>query len=451
MVNITCYGGVAEIGGNKILIEDGSSRIFLDFGKSFSREKLYFEEPFLSPREIDHLRALDLIPRLDGIYIDDKARYSLDGVLISHAHMDHYDSARMLKEEYPIYSGSLTKKLILTREWSTRENRLGCFGRCTSTTGKEETRNMIPLSLGKPEKIGEITATLYGVDHSVPGATGTILETSQGNIVYTGDIRFHGTIGDDTERFVEKAAESVPELLLIEATHINDSKVESEEEVQEKIKRTIERVEGLVIAGFSFADSQRLQTFQAVAREMEMSLVISARQAFLAKELYSIDPEKSIDLSDPQIEIFFRKKQRHMEYEKILMDEHSSKIVTAYDLREDHSSKMLVASLYDMNEIAKIKPKVGSVYIHSASEPFEEEMEISYEKLHNWLEHLGIPLVQIHASGHANPFDLKEMIRRIAPKKVVPIHTSAPKLFEKFVSDLGIDVKLPEKDVTFSI
>jgi len=35
MVKITFYGGVAEIGGNKILLEDQGSRILLDFGMNF--------------------------------------------------------------------------------------------------------------------------------------------------------------------------------------------------------------------------------------------------------------------------------------------------------------------------------------------------------------------------------------------------------------------------------
>ncbi|GAF95596.1 unnamed protein product, partial [marine sediment metagenome] len=32
MTSLTFYGGVDEIGGNKILLEDQDTRIFLDFG-----------------------------------------------------------------------------------------------------------------------------------------------------------------------------------------------------------------------------------------------------------------------------------------------------------------------------------------------------------------------------------------------------------------------------------
>jgi len=44
MTSITCFGGVNEIGGNKILVEDKKTRIFLDFGQSFSLLDNYFVE-----------------------------------------------------------------------------------------------------------------------------------------------------------------------------------------------------------------------------------------------------------------------------------------------------------------------------------------------------------------------------------------------------------------------
>jgi hypothetical protein len=35
LTSLTFYGGVNEIGGNKILLEDRDTRVFLDFGKGF--------------------------------------------------------------------------------------------------------------------------------------------------------------------------------------------------------------------------------------------------------------------------------------------------------------------------------------------------------------------------------------------------------------------------------
>jgi len=41
---LTFYGGVKEIGGNKILLDDNGTKLFLDFGMSFTKRAKYFEE-----------------------------------------------------------------------------------------------------------------------------------------------------------------------------------------------------------------------------------------------------------------------------------------------------------------------------------------------------------------------------------------------------------------------
>lgn len=45
------YGGVNQIGGNKILVTDrkADARVFLDFGMNFAVHSQYFEE-FIQPR-----------------------------------------------------------------------------------------------------------------------------------------------------------------------------------------------------------------------------------------------------------------------------------------------------------------------------------------------------------------------------------------------------------------
>ena len=38
---LTFYGGVDEIGGNKILLQDRGTRVFFDFGMSYSMKKQF--------------------------------------------------------------------------------------------------------------------------------------------------------------------------------------------------------------------------------------------------------------------------------------------------------------------------------------------------------------------------------------------------------------------------
>jgi len=58
MPTITCYDGVNTIGGNKILLEDGDTCLFFDFGTSFGRRYEFFEE-YLKPRPRDPAQDTD--------------------------------------------------------------------------------------------------------------------------------------------------------------------------------------------------------------------------------------------------------------------------------------------------------------------------------------------------------------------------------------------------------
>ena len=49
MTSLTFYGGVNEVGGNKILLEDKDTKVFLDFGMSFGKRGTFFDE-FMNPR-----------------------------------------------------------------------------------------------------------------------------------------------------------------------------------------------------------------------------------------------------------------------------------------------------------------------------------------------------------------------------------------------------------------
>ena len=72
-------------------------------------------------------------------------------------------------------------------------------------------------------QIGSLEIEMLPVDHSLPGACGYIIYSDEGNIVYTGDTRFHGYNRDKSERFVEKAARCRPKWLLCEGTQIDSN------------------------------------------------------------------------------------------------------------------------------------------------------------------------------------------------------------------------------------
>jgi len=75
--------------------------------------------------------------------------------------------------------------------------------------------------------------------------------------------------------------------------------------------------------------------------------------------------------------------------------------------------------------------KSGARYIHSASEPYNEEQELSLERIDAWLEHFGMNKFQSHCSGHARGSDLLEAVSEIDAKTLYPVHSEHPDLFKK--------------------
>ena len=82
METLEFYGGVDEIGGNKIKVNADSTSLMLDFGMSFSKTGRYFDN-FINPRKsngIGDYIELELIPKIKGIYrMDSQTQsYSFD-------------------------------------------------------------------------------------------------------------------------------------------------------------------------------------------------------------------------------------------------------------------------------------------------------------------------------------------------------------------------------------
>ena len=109
---LTFFGGVDEIGGNKILLQDRGTKVFLDFGMSFALKKQYYSPPFLSPKNEKSLQELGILPKLEGVYKFDEKPSEVDAVFLSHGHMDHSAYISFLKRDIPVYCGETTKIIL---------------------------------------------------------------------------------------------------------------------------------------------------------------------------------------------------------------------------------------------------------------------------------------------------------------------------------------------------
>ncbi len=424
MVQLTFLGGVGEIGGNKFLVKDGDSRILLDFGMSLGARGQFFSEPFLAPRDEHGLISLGILPDVEGLYRDGE-NPPVEAVVLSHAHIDHSMCISLLNRKIPVYCGETTLAILKAlSEMRPKgfENDLEGIGFRTFRTGDK-------ISVGSME------IEPVHVDHSIPGSYGFLVRTSRGTIAYSGDFRAHGPRSDLTRDFAERAAGAQPELFLCEGTNLVRGDLRSEVEVLEKADHVVKKTKGLVLASFSVADIDRLRTFHEIAERNNRILAVSMKQAYL---LRSLSNDKNLKVpnieDDPHIAVYQRSKKTYYHWERDILSEGTVK--TSKDIRDMQHKVILASSSYDMNEVLDIRPGPGGAFVNSSSEPFNEEMEMDHERFVNWLNHFGLPMYQIHSSGHMMPTELREVIAKVKSKRLVPIHTEQPELFRLFINDL---------------
>lgn len=429
---LTFYGGVNEIGGNKVLLEDKKVRIFLDFGRSFTMGKQYFTG-WLSPRAINGLRdyfEFNLLPKIKAIYSEKQLAFTdlpytepkIDALFLSHAHMDHMGHILFLDEKIPIHCGYGTKIFIRSMEETSSVD----FGKHPYET----------FRTGHKIKIDHLVIEPIHVDHSIPASYGFIIHTSEGAIVYTGDLRAHGPRKEMTEEFAEKARESEPLVMISEGTRmveVEQRKNYSELEVNKLSNEIVSATNKIVFVTHYGRDMDRFRTFYNVAKNNNRKFVISPKTTHLLGKLVE---DKHLHLPDPMedetILIYYKRKKTGRFQEKdyyVWEREFMDKMVNYKFVHEHQSEIVMDLDFYQFAELIGIRPDPNSHFIHSMSEPYSEE-DIEDEVMHNWLQHFKINFHQLHASGHMNRRQLTDLINYIKPKQIFPIHTENPKLFK---------------------
>ena len=440
---LTFLGGVREIGGNKILIEDGPDRVLFDFGPSFSPKWKDFYVNFLQPRSTSPAKdrlEFGLIPRIEGLYArealaDADLAYrppEIHAIFISHAHADHAGHLNLVDPDIPVYVGEGTRLLLEAID--------------ASTAMKYGTHDWRTFQDRAPVRVGRIEVVPYPVDHSVPFAYGFLIRTSEGTIVYTGDFRHHGPRAKDTHEFFRAAAAEKPAGLLIEGTRAGPDQRRnlSESGVRTEVDRLLGRHADLALACTYPRDVDRLATLHAAARAAGRELVVSARTAFLLSAITPRWPGDPLPISgtDGGVLVHGRKKKKFYEYEKPYLDT----ALSSEQLRANGRRYLLALDLAHFPELIDLRPPSGTPFIHSMSEPFSED-DVDDQVMHNWLDHFGLVFHQMHASGHASASELFEIIRSVHPRTVYPIHTEHPEAFRP----LGASVRSPELEVRYPV
>jgi ribonuclease J len=435
--SVTFLGGVREIGGNKVLIEDGPDRILFDFGPSFSPRMEQFYVDYLQPRSaspVEDLLEFGLLPRVPGLYSKEALTDSdlpyrdpeVHGVFVSHAHADHAGYLKLIDPSIPVHVGVGTRRLLEAIETTTPSMRYG----------EHDWRTFTDRA---PVRVGGIEVVPYPVDHSIPFAYGFLVRTSEGTVAYTGDFRQHGPRAADTVAFLEAAAAESPEALVIEGTRAGPDPRRNftEEGVREGVDRVLGPSRTLAFACTYPRDVDRLRTLYDAARAADRELVVSTRTAHLLSEVAPLFPAGEVPVAgkSPGLSVYARKLRRRYKWEL----PHLDGALGSDEVRSGGARYLLALDLMHFPELIDLRPPSGSPFVHSMSEPFSED-DVDDRVLHNWLDHFHLEFHQMHASGHASGPELLEIVRSIRPRTVYPIHTEHPEAFER----AGPRVRLPE-------
>ena len=439
MVSLTLFGGVGQIGGNKILVEDGDTRVFFDFGEPFRFLDKYFVD-FLKPRDgrfgLRDYFHFDLLAKTPGLYDEEwltdtdlpYCQPEFDAMFISHMHFDHANHLKFADRKIPVYLGAAANAIRQSWEKTSLGN---------TYFGEHEFRE---FRTGMKVKVGSLEVVPVHVDHSTPGAYGFVIHTSEGAIVYTGDLRLHGPRSDMTLEFVERAAEAKPVAMLCEGTRVcpdDPRKNLSEQAVGEEALRLVKGTGKIAIVSFYPKDVDRMRTFRDIARATGRKFVVSAKVAHLMQALCGDDRIDVPDpLNDPSMLVYVRKmvKPERVPYEndylKLKKDGKSDHVVDSDFVRKNQRGLIFHCDFFQLAELIDVAPERGSLFLRSKSEPFEED-DIQEDVLQNWISSFGLDFQQAHASGHASMEEIFQIVDRVSPRAVIPVHTEHPDMFTK--------------------
>ena len=143
--------------------------------------------------------------------------------------------------------------------------------------------------------------------------------------------------------------------------------------------------------------------------------------------------------------------------------------LVAEEIKSNPRKYIFMLSYYDLGQLFDLADATGKIpgsrYIRAQCEPFSDEMELDEERLINWLDAFGIGYTQgetplpdgcanpncsklkkritrSHVSGHASRPELEELIGKINPAILIPIHTERPEAFEELVKEASMDTKV---------
>lgn len=385
-LTITPLGGLGEIGLNCQLWETAGGVVMVDCGLMFPDNA--------------HLGVDVIIPHFGAVSaVKDK----LLGIVLTHGHEDHIGALPWLLPELKgtrIYGSRFTLALV---EHKLREREI------------LDWVELCPVDAQTVLPLGDLTFHFFPVCHSIPEGFGLGVETPIGRVVHSGDFKIDphpldGT-GTDLDVFRNFAGPQGARLLLSDSTNVmREGRSLTEREVKDSLEKIFSRAEGRIVITLFSSHIQRIQEVFDLAREFGRTVVISgkslANNIEMARDLGFAKLPPSFfnahngvpDLPDNELVLVVTGAQGEP------MSALSRMVLGAHRQLEIRQGDTVVMSSRMIPGNAKAVSKL-------INEMYRRGAEVLYESVH-----------AIHASGHAQREELKEMFDAVSPEIFVPVH-----------------------------
>jgi ribonuclease J len=389
-------GGVGEIGMNLSIYGLGDrhrrSWLAIDLGVSFGDE--------------EHLPGIDLI--MPDITFLEKERKNLVGLVLTHAHEDHFGAIIDLwpRLKCPIYATKFSAALFEAK--------------CEA----ERNPPKIPVTVipsGGRVDIGPFNIEFIPVAHSIPESHALAIHTEIGTVLHTGDWKIDPTpiIGPPTdERRLRELGDAGLLALIGDSTNaVRDGRSPSEAEVAKTIAALVKSAKGRVAVTTFASNVGRLKAVADAAKAADREVVIVGRAmdrvVQVAREtgyLEGVQNFRSPDLYG------------HFPADKVLAlctgSQGEPRAALARIANDDHPEVTLNKGdrvIFSSRTIPGNEKAVGAIINGLVA----QGVEIITDR-----DHL------VHVSGHPRRDELREMLAWTRPQLVIPVHGEALHLAE---------------------
>ncbi len=415
---VQIHRGSQEIGGSCVQLSAGNTRIILDVGM-----------PLVNPdgsefnmRDYDGLSGAELVeasvlPRVEGLYAWQQP--SVDAVLISHAHQDHYGLIKYVHPDIPVYMSEGTLKLL---EIS------ALFSGTVPPPG-----NTRIFDWPSEFQVGDFQIIPHLVDHSSAHAFAFEIAAAGKRVLYSGDFRAHGHIGQKALRILYEKVEPGVDALLMEGTMLgrDTAPVQTEKELSETATEICRQTGKAVLIYQAGQNISRAVSFYKAAKRSRRLFVLDVYTAHVLREMSLLPGGKNLPYPGKSgfgdVRVWYPSKLTtrimSMGREDIVHRYHAQKI-SLEEMAADLSKVMLFVRPGMENHFPNIPGLSGSTLIYSLWEGYQSQGRI--KEFLDKIKSMGIKLEPLHTSGHADIPSLQQMANNLKPKKIIPIHTFHP-------------------------